>query len=391
MIKHYKVKLHVLTPIHIGMGDAYDPTQFVFDEDGNMFVFDTNEYLNALSLEKSEEFCKMASDSRNPVKVFRFFKENFKTVRDTISCRQIKVSKDLCDRYNDICKTGSLSKEQINQFELRRTIYNPIKGVPYIPGSSLKGCLKTIWMSVFNQTHTKIRNAGNINKLELDILKGSFNKDPFRMVKVSDLYPVENKDSFQTEIKYAVMFPRKTDKEQRGDLTVSLEVIRKGQIFEGVIDLDDGKFIPSSERPESRVTLLSLSNKEGKVSVNGLGSCAKNYYWQREVDGKAQKQKLQNEFSYLKSIEASNMAFDMSFKDKLWKTCFPVRLGMHSSAEFITIDDNRNIKISPPQVKKPVFGKQATTIWLASSKRKPESPKGLAPFGWAMLEFEEIK
>lgn len=369
MIKNYKVKLHVLTPIHIGMGDAYDPTQFVIDKDGLMYVFDTNDFLKSLDAEKSMEFCKLADNANNPVPVFRFFRENFDKTK--IKYREVKVSKDLCERYEQICKSGSLSKEAINQFELKRTIYNPIKGVPYIPGSSLKGCLKTIWMSEVNKKTSQIKDEKDIKKLELAILKGTFNKDPFRLFKVSDLYPIGNKDASQTEIKYAVMFPRKDNKKQRGDLTVALEVISKGQIFEGIITINDMTGIPKNSKP--------LHN----VKMEDLVKCSAGFY--------GQKIKLGNKF--LASKGAVGLSISPAFQSKFMKTCFPICLGHHSGAELITIDDNRRIKISPPSVKPKdaIYKPYSTTFWLASNKRKPESPKGLVPFGWVMLEFEEIK
>ena len=396
MIKNYKVRLHVLSPIHIGMGDAYDPTQFVIDKDGLMYVFNTNDFLKSLDAEKSMKFCKLADDANNPVPVFRFFRDNFD--KSKVKYREVKVSKDLCERYEQICNSGSLNKDAINQFELRRNIYNPVKNVPYIPGSSLKGCLKTLWMSEANKKENPYKRnpqdepyRGEIGKLESKILKGAFDKDPFRFVKVSDLYPTEQEDNFLSRIMYAVMFSRnitnnedQKKKDSRSSLTVALEVIPKGNIFEGTISIDDQGYLPE----ESKIQ---------KVTMKALLVRSQNYYLNKEKvndsygNEKQIPSKTLQEVTLLNKMGAISFSCDKEMFARIGKDCFPVRLGHHSSAEFITIDGCRSVKITPPRVKQAKYAERATTIWLASSKRKPETAKGLQSFGWAMLEFEEMK
>lgn len=392
MLKNYKVRLKVLSPIHIGMGDAYDPTQFVFDQDGLMYVFDTNDFLKSLDEKKSEEFCKLAMDSRNPVPVFRFFRNNFD--KNKVKCRQIKASKDIFTRYEEILSSGSLDKNAINQFELKRNIYNPIKGVPYIPGSSIKGCLKTLWLSEINRLSErpvkrnpeKAPYKEELKNFENLYLNGSFSNDPFRFIKVSDFYPVENDEVFLSRIMYAVMFSKsekanlkKADKQS--SLTVALEVIPTGNIFEGVISFDDQENYPENA-------------KTRKISLKGLIQRAEGYYrgYAKQIDGKKVlvNGKMIKEAVALQKLGAMSFSYSKDMQEKLWKTSIPVRIGHHSSAEFITIDDCRSIKITPPQVREAKYASESTTYWLASSKKKPESPKNLQSFGWALLEFEEL-
>lgn len=398
MIKNYKVRLHVLTPIHIGMGDCYDPTQFVFDKDGHMWVFDTNDFLKSLSPEKSAEFCKLAASSNNSIPVFRFFRDNFD--KNKVKCRQVKASSDLCQRYDEILASGSLSRDAINQFELKRTIFNPIRNVPYIPGSSLKGCLKTFWMSE-NNRHSEMpikRNCSDapgkfdLKDFEKSQLNAGFSEDPFRFVKISDLYPVKNDKVFDSMMMYAVMFPKKSDSQQdqnkaskRASLTVALEVIPKGNIFEGVITLDDQEAYPKDKQVR-------------KISMEGLMQRSQGYYIlnrkskDKQGNEKQVPSKTTREINVLKEIGG---AVGFNCAKELWervgKDCFPVRLGHHSSAEFITIDGCRSIKITPPQVRDAKYSDHSTTVWLASSRKKPDSPKNLQAFGWALLEFEEVK
>ena len=397
MIKNYKVKLHVLSPIHIGMGDAYDPTQFVIDKDGLMYVFDTNDFLKSLDSEESMEFCKLADNANNPVPVFRFFRDNFD--KNKVKYREVKVSKDLCERYEQICNSSSLSKDAINQFELRRNIYNPVKNVPYIPGSSIKGCLKTFWMSEANKRSENPykRNPqdepyrGEIGKLETKILKGTFDKDPFRFIKVSDLYPIEQEDTFLSRIMYAVMFSRNTSgnedqnkKDSRSSLTVALEIIPKGNVFEGVISIDDQSFMPDVAKVQ-RITMDVLMKRAQRYYLSNQ-KVKDNNGIEKQVPSKTL-----SEINLLNKLGATGFNCNKEMFDRIGNDCFPIRLGHHSSAEFITLDGCRSVKITPPRVRQAKYAERATTIWLASSKRKPETAKGLQAFGWAMLEFEEMK
>jgi CRISPR-associated protein Csm5 len=362
-----------------------------------MYVFDTNDFLKSLDNEKSLEFCKLADNATNPIPIFRFFRDNFD--KNKVKYREVKASNDLFERYKEICNSSSFGRDAINQFELKRNIFNPIKNVPYIPGSSLKGCLKTFWMSEANRKSDKpyTRNPedapykGEIGKVEESILKGSFSTDPFRFVKVSDLYPVEKDDTYLSRIMYAVMFPRNTSKEQdadkldkRASLTVALEVIPKGNIFEGVISIDDQQYLPEDAKIQ-------------KISMKALMLRSKGYYiTNQKVKSKngTETEVLSKTFSEYKLLEKQGaFGFNCSkeLMERIGKDCFPVRLGHHSSAEFITIDGCRSVKITPPPVKQAKYAERATTIWLASSKKKPDTAKGLQSFGWAMLEFEEIK
>jgi CRISPR-associated protein Csm5 len=368
LIKRYKVRLHTLSPVHIGAGEFYDPTQFIIDSENKMYVFDKNSFIANLSEQKLAELSKLSLDSRNPIPVIRFFRDNFD--KNRVKHRVLRASNDLKDGYENLCKTSSLRAEVFNQFELKRTIYNPMDAQPYIPGSSLKGAIKTFVMSVINANEEgeQKSNFRDTRDMENTVLGGSFSKDPFRFVKISDLRPVveENASESLTEIVYAVMVPKNIKKEERGELTVALEVIKTGGIFEGIISLDNQGDLPEKTARWS-------------VNMNKILGCSSKYY--------ASKIKSENEL--LAKLQASGLRIDEKFLP-LFKTSFLVRLGHHSSAEFMTIDGHKNIKISPPGVK-PRFEKSATTIWLASKLKKPDSRRGMHPFGWALVEFEELK
>jgi CRISPR-associated protein Csm5 len=67
------------------------------------------------------------------------------------------------------------------------------------------------------------------------------------------------------------------------------------------------------------------------------------------------------------------------------ENAFLIRLGKHSGAEAVTIEGNRQITVRGPRGNREIKN-HATTIWFASETSKPESNKGLLPFGWAVME-----
>ncbi|NTU63262.1 MAG: hypothetical protein HGB05_07630, partial [Chloroflexi bacterium] len=49
-------------------------------------------------------------------------------------------------------------KQELNKFAISRTSYTPYDGMPYVPGTSLKGALRTAYL---NMCAAKPANSGN--------------------------------------------------------------------------------------------------------------------------------------------------------------------------------------------------------------------------------------
>ncbi len=375
MTENYKIRLYTLTPIHIGSGDAYEPTQFVIDDNSVMHVFKTADFLASLDENKLEEFSSICREM-TLIPVFRFFKKYFR--ENAFFTRKLKIPADLAFRYREILNlTGSRTNEVINKFELKRTIYNECNATPYIPGSSIKGSLKTAWMSL-EAVKNSITNSRNIRDLETDLLHGKFDTDPFRFVKIPDLYPVSG--TAPSRILYATNHKKRPvaavpQRRGRGEMQVPFEVILPGAIFEGTGNLGE----PHGFK---RITERSRQALEKTISIESLGEATKEHYWA----------KLSAQESMLKGLGCSFQLAQKvleKFGEKLFKTVFLLRLGHHSGAEFLTIDGNRNIKIMQGPGRPPKFEKESTTVWLASLTKEPQSKEGLVPFGWAAVEFEK--
>jgi CRISPR-associated protein Csm5 len=365
MTKNYKIRLTTLTPVHIGSGDGFNPTQFFIDEKNYLNCFNTSDFLEKLDEKQRLDFSKICLEM-NYVGMFRFFREKF---HPELKCRKIKVAKDIAETYQNVINTGSRGNQVINQLELKRTVFNEFKETAYIPGSSLKGCLKTAWMSA-KAVKEGIKGERDIRDLERKVLEGSFSDDPFRFVKISDLFPEQPETSATTRILYATTHRKDANQHKdRSDLSVAFEALMPGNVFTGRLNLGQP------------VGLNRVTKMPKVVDLESLARASAEHYFAKLEKEQLLLQQLGCEPGLVEKIKAKA-------DQKHFKTIFPLRIGHHSGAEFLTLDGNRQIKIRKGP-RDSEIRTESTTVWLASMAKKPSSRKDLVPFGWVLLEFIE--
>jgi len=177
--------------------------------------------------------------------------------------------------------------------------------------------------------------------------------DPFRFFKVSDF---ESQNNVKTKIIYQVNV-HKLKNQSRQSLSVPLEIIPEGNVFEGTVKVD-----------------IPLQNSGIRKSINFKELLLKvhSHYagiFNKEIDLRKQK-----------GFRMPNVSSFSPLKQKF----FLIRLGKHSGAEAVTIEGVRNIRVRT----KEGFKNQdsPTTIWLASEEKKLSNLSRAISFGWVMLE-----
>lgn len=372
MNKPINIRLHAISPIHIGCDDVYEPTSFIIDDKKKKLVeFDQIEFISALNSKEIEEFNKISAGD-NLLAIFKMIKRLYKPA---VKGKEVEVTNFLIEHYKNILNMGTFDKKAvINQFIINKTAYNIQNKNPYIPGSSIKGSLRTAYLSdlanikgIKGYFKDKRNKEFAINKeLEVKLLGGSFNTDPFRLVKVSDLLPVEN---INTKIVYAVnKKKKKSDKDtlaDKGGIYQIFEVIQQGTIFEGTLKVDNP---------------LEVSEIKHPVNAENMLLSAHRFY----AGNLAQEANAMHEALGIKHM--AGIYGNARFKDRFKQDAFLVRIGRHSGAEAVTIEGNRNIKIMQGKEKNPLWLDHSTTFWLASEEPRPESNANLIPFGWAVIE-----
>lgn len=370
MNKPLKIRLHVLSPIHIGCDDVYEPTSFIIDEKKQRLIeFDPIDFVRSLNENQREEFIRVCS-KESLLAVIKFIKNNYKP---QIGGREVEISPGLLEHYKKVLNLPSFDKKTvINQFTINKTAYNPQNNMPYIPGSSLKGAIRTAYLSKLAQDKGITGWRGKADDLETKLLnrsegKDKMSSDPFRTLRVSDLLPI---GEVKTKIVYAVN--RKKEKigaetlAGRGGVYQIFEIIKPGAIFEGIININKPFENSGISEPIDIENFLTYVHSFYAGNIN------------QEI--KPVKEVLK--INHQPAIEANS-----KFKDRFKKDAFLIRIGRHSGAEAVTIEGNRYIKIMQGRDRPSIYLDHATTMWLASDSPKPANNNGLLPFGWAVIEL----
>lgn len=349
--KVFRFALKTLGPVHIGCDEVYEPMCFTIDENaGCMTVFDPYDFIADLSDRDRLEFSNICKEGTlaSILKIYKFL------ARRKPYGRKINVCEGFVRHYNQTLNlpvgNTRVLQQELNRFMVGRTSFLPSTDRPYIPGSALKGALRTAYLNHAAKTGS-LRETRDARKVETQLLGGgSFNTDPFRMLKVSDFMPV---GGIETGIVYAVNEKKKLSQfTARGPYQI-LEIIPPGAEFHGVISLESPVRNGQVATPLDEETLFE--------SVRSFFST----------------EKIRED----KELRAINIPAspDACAKGNL------IRIGRHSGAESLTIEKFRSIKIMKGRNESPRYEKSATTLWLASSNDKGTEKQKLKPFGWAEL------
>jgi CRISPR-associated protein Csm5 len=377
---YIKVRLHVMSPLHIGCDEVYEPISFVIDEDTKKLIeFEPVNFIKALTDDDRKRFSEICMSDSSILQIYKYVRQKYKK---DMGGRAIDIAGGLVIHYKKVLSLSTFDKKAvINNFTIQRTAYNPHDNMPYIPGSSVKGALRTGYLSILAtcggnlselakslddinyRPSNPVKGARNARALEEQLLGGVFSSDPFSHVKVSDFLPAEN---VRTKILYAVNRKKKaSDRATAADSGPAqiFETISSGSIFEGQITI---------KKPLNGTIKYPITSSKLLLSVH------------RHYAGN-----LSQENAALKRIGIKRQVginVNEQFEPKLKKDAYLFRLGRHSGAEAVTIEGNRKIKIMRGRGR---YGSHdhATTFWLAAEEPRPKSNTGLVPFGWAVLEI----
>jgi len=169
------MRLEILTPIHIGSGDKYLATDFVIKKDRAVFID---------SIKFFEEVDKKGLD---PIDVAREIGEGKKFIEDFVDPYKIKIREvPFNGKFN-----GKKQKKEI-------LAHIKSRGKPYIPGSSIKGAIRTaiLWKEVndnrglleWTVNHIKEevkRKRGHLDRRDLTKLDDELEEKVFRKAKLT--------------------------------------------------------------------------------------------------------------------------------------------------------------------------------------------------------------
>lgn len=184
----YKIQIKPITPFHIGSGELHDPLNLVI-KNGSAYYLNQLEYVRFLiRRNKAELEEKMAlSDIKQ---LHKYFADCFDPQEKKCWIFSYSVRKDICTNYQK--KMENMQAEGY----VRAFIRAGLSMQPIIPGSSIKGAIRTAILSHWQQRvpSYNLRYADKADReLQASILgymgdRGfpDIPSDPFKAIKIAD-------------------------------------------------------------------------------------------------------------------------------------------------------------------------------------------------------------
>ncbi len=403
----FSVTLETITPIHIGCGEEYYPVDYAIDEEENkLYVVDEKKLLDSVEREgKTDEFTRLAS--------------NFTTRNDALLSfirKRAKYSSAYQVDVEDNALTYIKANEGAFRAPISRFIRNRYDNSVYIPGSTIKGSLRTVVINrilrkieslfkeegligekALNRFKIKCREIELLLNKEIKDVDDSYRKriraesDIMKFVKVSDF----NLIGASHEVVYKVFaVSRVKGVETDGgikyireikEIPDILECVDSGTMFEGEIIIKDEfvnalndilkKLVGEGFLKNSDLSEITLESKEDLAKLMRLHYTNRVYlkedkYFEFERD----------------DVEPDNNRYrgylERMKKFKLTKVSekeFYMKLGKHGGAISKTIDGCRKIEVRLGNSGDKIRLDHQTTLWLA----------GGLPMGWVKGKIED--
>lgn len=390
------LRLTPLTPIHIGCGIDFEPTNYVID-DGVLYHFDPAQL--KLS-EKDGKELMAASSAKDHVeailRVQRFF-DNRREQYKLASHAQVPVSlgverwyQDRVGRVVQVENNGSAVVR--NNLAIERCVHHPHTNDPYLPASSLKGSIRTAWLNhLARQDHSIGEPERDSDRgprkdegkdLERYLLGGQFETDPFRLLKLSDAHgSVARQVLFAVDRDKEVRLDPKTGLPREKDLFVRREAMLGGQYRALGCELRMDQ-LGQLDFFDVKGNLVAPQTKRRLPAFAELAKACNTFY-----QGCLEEElKVLNQSRFCEDwLPGFQQMLQAIRPDLVTGKAMLLRVGRHSGAEAVTIAGYRWISIKgrgrPP---KNYWASHPTTLWLAGSRMNDRA--GLLPFGWLLVE-----
>lgn len=371
-----QLKLTAISPIHIGSGEIYEPTNYIIDE-GILYSFRDEDFYSALPDIKKEVFMRILTDDKSDsfVRIHKFVKDN-KNIAKEIAIGMVAVTQGLQKDYERILGQirqfegkGRTTNHVFNKFEIQRiqrkqvkTEINTYVQTGYIVGSALKGSISTAYQELFYK-----KNGKKVLEQKFQAKGKNISNNIFKEFKVGDSFvkKVNTKIGFalnKERFEYDFNNPNANIK-----LSTYIEVIEPNSEF--IVDINYGSL-------KIEEILQSCNNHYMPIFKSIFASDTNNH--------------KEYVYKYLQKDFYEQYRFF-----KLKPNQYIIRIGKHSGARAVTIDGMRKIKSKlsgggpKRRPNKFEYRKDETTTWLFGENSN--SNYELLPFGWGLIEIANEK
>ena len=392
----WRLDVTPLSPVHVGSGEDVDPTGYVLDADA---LYEFSPSALAVVLDEADRSRLLglvdgARDERALTGVRKFLFEQ-RTGLVAHASRAVRAAPGVRELYEQRIGTVAQTETRaINKLEIERVFSHPDTRAPILPGSSLKGAIRTALLDRENDGRD-LEQGEDSRKLQQRLFSyGGFETDPMRLVHVEDAMSSGGRATddliADTVIVFAVNRKKRkitneagrevrSQAEQKG-LYQTLEVVPalRWRAFRGGLRLH----APSTDlRDHQRIPRAYL--RWTAADIAGACNCFYRRNFAREMEALRERGLLDERWHGAMRRLMTEGLGELLDSNR----AFLLRVGRHSGAESVTVDGVRNIRIKTPKDQDDRFEEEATTWWLASSRI--DASTGLLPFGWVLVEMTE--
>ena len=392
----HRLHLTPLSPLHIGCGEDFEPTNYVID-DGLLYGFDPSRAaLNDLQRKQLTDVARRGSLAG----IQRFFRDHaaaFKPHAHVVMPVCSGVARLYEQRIGKAANVEASGNQVFNKLEIERHVYTGALQQPFIPGTSFKGALRTAWLDDLNAEQRPQENTSrSTTAMEKRLLGGDFQTSPLRLLKVADLMPTrepEREVLFAVNRKKREVLGRDGQPLQPKGIAARKDCVLHGQYRLFVADVTLPALLQhvgaSDNKGKPATPQAQQLNALGAVDMRKLARQSNAYHLQRlrrelaVLDGRGLVHP-----TWKNSINLLLLAQGTLGKKLAAGDAFLVRIGRYGSADSKTLTGEgvASIKIMGGKGQPPTFESTTKTVWLAAQTENDQ--KHLIPFGWAVVEID---
>ena len=341
----YNVRLHILSPVHVGSGQELDPFSYVI-RNNKLLIIDLAKWIENYS-DKETLYQKMDSDDY--IDLRNYIAENFNDENAVLSTIDVKSS-EVVRTY----KKAVYDKTSRNQALINFMTRNEITKTPYLPGSSIKGAIRTAIANRF-VISANIKSGDSYKSKYNEKIFGKSTNDPMKNLKISDV----SLDNFSTVIYEAREHSSKDSRTPKGSYEAAVSFCHT----------DTPVVYPLN------ITLKPFDLHGETVDIRFLIDSLHRFYMPKFIE---EYEKFYKDESY-KDIQRAIAPLNMEALRLKTNEAF-IRIGHFSHVECVTLDKVRSPKTRKGRDGKPLPWGQTRTL-----------ANGIYPFGWTKIEFLNLE
>ena len=353
-----KITISTLSPVHIGCGVDYEPTNYVMDEDC-LYPFP---WIDEAAFATEEQLKSLLAQAGSIQGLWKIFHSEL----------HLNTMKSLAGRF--LTMKSGIKKQQdqrIQQMQfpliIERTAFDQITDLPILPGSGLKGAIRTALLEFFAQQRSA--NASRNGQLQESLLGGSFASDPLRLLKVSDAMLVEN----------CIEPTRILSKQSRHRKDNSITSVRDAtQNFPECVEPFLAKAFHSEITiMENRNTWLEAGQKRqvSNISFDQIALACNTFYKER-LEAHSKMLEITDCGSWYEQIMP---LVTQAIREKRG---FLLRIGKYAGADYLALKQYRRIKTK--------YERNPTAETLPISTNRCHDGQNAYPFGWIYVEVDQV-